>query len=87
MPSIRSILSLKTNIFLNLITLSLLFNTAQAQQSALRQQIEAIVKPANGITGVSIMGIEDRDTLSYNGNAPLIMLSVIKFPIALTVLH
>lgn len=87
MPSIRSILSLKTNIFLNLITLSLLFNTAQAQQSALRQQIKAIVKPANGITGVSIMGIEDRDTLSYNGNAPLVMLSVIKFPIALTVLH
>lgn len=58
-----------------------------AQQSTLRAQIEEIAKPVKGIVGVSILGIENRDTLSLNGNARLVMHSVFKFPIALTVLH
>jgi beta-lactamase class A len=58
-----------------------------AQQSTLRAQIEEIAKPVKGIVGVSILGIESRDTLSFNGNARLVMHSVFKFPIALTVLH
>jgi beta-lactamase class A len=56
-------------------------------QNTLRQQIAKIVKPINGIIGVSVLCIEDRDTVNYNGNARLIMQSVMKFPIALTVLH
>ncbi len=59
----------------------------QAQQNQLRDQIAAIAKPAKGIVGVSILNLEDRDTLTYNGNARLVMHSVFKFPIALTVLH
>jgi len=58
-----------------------------AQKNALREQIEQIAKPIKGIVGVSILGIESRDTLGYNGKARLVMHSVFKFPIALTVLH
>jgi beta-lactamase class A len=58
-----------------------------AQQNALRQKIEQITKPVKGIVGVSVLGIESRDTLSYNGNARLVLQSVMKFPIALTILH
>jgi beta-lactamase class A len=58
-----------------------------AQQSALRQQIKDIIKPAKGIVGVSLLDLESRDTLSVNGDARLVMHSVMKFPIALTVLH
>jgi beta-lactamase class A len=58
-----------------------------AQQNSLRDQITAIAKPVKGIVGVSILGLESRDTLNYNGNARLVLHSVMKFPIALTVLH
>jgi beta-lactamase class A len=53
----------------------------------LRTQIEQIAKPVKGIVGVSIKNIETGDTLNYNGKARLVMHSVMKFPIALTVLH
>ena len=57
------------------------------QDSVLRKQIAEIAKPVKGVIGISILGIENRDTLSFNGNARLVMHSVFKFPIALTVLH
>src|ERR1700759_3925146 len=56
-------------------------------QDSLRSQIVQIVKSAKGIVGVSILGIESLDTLNYNGNARLVMHSVMKFPIAMTVLN
>ena len=58
-----------------------------AQQDSLRSQILQISKSAKGIVGVSILGIESRDTLNYNGSARLVMHSVMKFPIAMTVLN
>jgi beta-lactamase class A len=58
-----------------------------AQQDSLRSQILQISKSAKGIVGVSILGIETRDTLNYNGSARLVMHSVMKFPIAMTVLN
>ena len=70
---------------LTLILLAPIF--AVAQQDVLRQQIKDIIKPAKGIVGVSVLGLESRDTLSVNGDARLVMHSVMKFPIALTVLH
>jgi beta-lactamase class A len=57
------------------------------QQSTLRQQIKDLSKPLKGIVGVSVLGVESRDTLSVNGDARLVMHSVMKVPIALTVLH
>ena len=58
-----------------------------AQNEALRQQIQEIIKPAKGIVGVALLNIESNDTLNINGNARLVMQSVMKFPIALNVLH
>jgi beta-lactamase class A len=56
-------------------------------QSSLRDQVEQIAKTSKGIVGVSILNFETRDTISYNGRAKLVMQSVMKLPIALTVLH
>lgn len=72
------------------VTLTLIFLAplcVNAQQNALRQQIKDIIKPVKGIVGVSLLGLESRDTLSVNGDARLVLHSVMKFPIALTVLH
>src|ERR1700749_212970 len=55
--------------------------------SSLRAKIAEIAKPIKGIVGVSIMNLETGDTLSYNGKSRLVLHSVMKFPIALTVLH
>jgi beta-lactamase class A len=63
------------------------FNSVYAQHQELRAQIAQISKQAKGIVGVSVLGLEDRDTLNYNGNARLVMESVIKLPIAMAVLH
>jgi beta-lactamase class A len=60
---------------------------AQAQQSTLRAQIIELSKPAKGIVGVSVLGLEDRDTVNVHSTAKLVMHSVIKLPIAMAVLH
>ncbi|MDB5133706.1 MAG: bla [Mucilaginibacter sp.] len=60
---------------------------SHAQDKNLTAQIKEIAPAAKGIVGVSILGIESGDTLNYNGNARLVMHSVMKFPIAMTVLH
>ena len=73
---------------ISLIIIFLIPISLKAQQdSVLRKQIGEIAKPVKGIVGVSIVGIENRDTLTLNGNSRLVMHSVFKFPIALTVLH
>ena len=58
-----------------------------SRDSVLLKQIAQIAKPVKGIVGVSIRNIETGDTMSYNGKARLVLHSVMKFPIALTVLH
>ena len=55
--------------------------------STLRKQIVQITKSVNGIVGVSVLGIEDRDTLSVNGTSRMVLHSVIKLPIAMAVLN
>lgn len=69
------------------VILVLSINLSFAQSSVLRPQIAEIAKSAKGIVGVSVLGLEDRDTVNYNGNARLVMESVMKFPIAMAVLH
>ncbi len=58
-----------------------------AQTDSLRQKIENIISSKNAIIGVAIYGIENRDTLSFNGTKHFPMQSVFKFHIALTVLN
>lgn len=59
---------------------------AQPAKEILRKQINEIVAVRKADVGVSILGIEDEDTLSVNGNRHYPMISVFKFQIALTVL-
>ena len=76
-------------IFLPLVLLifSLVPQFVLAQQDSLRALIVQIAKQSKGIVGVSILGLESRDTLNYNGNSRLVMHSVMKFPIAMTILN
>ncbi|MDB5147753.1 MAG: Beta-lactamase [Mucilaginibacter sp.] len=60
---------------------------SNAQSAKLRTQIAEITIDAKGTVGVSILNLETRDTLSLNGHAHLPMQSVMKFAIAITVLH
>lgn len=55
-------------------------------KDSLRNRIANLVKPFYAKIGVSILHLESKDTLTYNGTARLPMLSVYKFPIALAVL-
>jgi len=62
------------------------FSCAQ-QADSLRNLIGTIAQDAKGTVGICIMNIDTRDTISYNGRLHLPMQSVMKFPIAITVLH
>ena len=55
--------------------------------SDLRKELNQIIATKNATIGISIKGIEDKDTLSINGNLKAPMMSVFKFHIALTVLN
>ncbi|WP_448698853.1 class A beta-lactamase, subclass A2 [Mucilaginibacter sp. AW1-3] len=57
------------------------------QTDSLRNIIANIAQDAKGTVGVCMMNIETRDTVSYNGRLHLPMQSVMKFPIAITVLN
>lgn len=71
----------------NIILFSLLsFSTFAQSTNELRQQLNQIISSKNATVGISIKGIEDKDTLSLNGNLKAPMMSVFKFHIALTVL-
>jgi beta-lactamase class A len=58
-----------------------------AQDQDLLSQIKLIAPEAKGIVGVSILGLETGDTLNFNAHSRLVMHSVFKFPIAMTVLN
>ena len=56
-------------------------------QTELRQKIEQIISSKKADVGVSILDVENGDTLSFNGNKHYPMISAFKFHIALTVLN
>jgi len=62
-------------------------NTQFFGQTDLRQKIEQIILTKKADVGVSILNLENGDTLSFNGNKHYPMISVFKFHIALTVLN
>ncbi|RVT96566.1 class A beta-lactamase, subclass A2 [Mucilaginibacter limnophilus] len=68
--------------FICLLTTTFLF----AQQD-LRSKIIYIATQINGVVSVSVTNLETGDTLNYNGNSHMVMHSVMKLPIAMTVLH
>lgn len=60
--------------------------TAAPKNGMLRHKIEQIVSDKNAVVGVSIIGINENDTLSLHGDRRFPMQSVFKFHIALAVL-
>lgn len=74
---------------LSIIILLCLFNFQLKSQTIqdLRNKINHIISAKNATVGISMKGVEDKDTLSINGNKQMPMLSVFKFHIGLTVLH
>lgn len=72
-----------------LYTLIFLFFAYQASaqtMTGLKENIENIVSGKKATVGVSVLSIEDGDTLSINGDKNFPMMSVFKFHIALAVL-
>src|SRR5690606_31292662 len=57
------------------------------QTGFFRQEIENIITTKKASVGVSVLGIEDGDTLSINGDKNYPLMSAFKFPIALYALH
>lgn len=53
----------------------------------LRNKIHEIISSKNATVGISLKGIEDKDTLSINGSKQTPLMSVFKFHIALAALH
>jgi len=53
----------------------------------LRKELYQIISTKNATVGISLKGIESKDTLSINGNMKMPMMSVFKFHIALAVLN
>jgi beta-lactamase class A len=74
-------------VFYTLLICFLFIGNANAQQDGLRGKIVEIAKDAKGTVGVSVLNLETGDTLTYNGYLRQPMQSVMKFPIAITVLH
>lgn len=70
----------------------LLFSCTSFQMFAqtineLREELNQIIKTKKATVGISIKGIENKDTLSINGNLNAPLMSIFKFHIALTVLN
>jgi beta-lactamase class A len=62
-------------------------SSCYAQVALLKAKIDSIGREAKGTVGFAMLGIENRDTLSIRGRNHLPMQSVMKLPIAITVLH
>ncbi|ALL06350.1 class A beta-lactamase [Pedobacter sp. PACM 27299] len=69
-----------------LILLSVCFHSV-AQKNQLRNQIKQVIAHKKADVGVSVYGIESKDTLSVNGDRHYPMQSVFKFHIAMAVLN
>lgn len=73
---------------LSILLISFLTFQAFSQSTPdLRKELNQIIATKNATVGISIKSIEDKDTLSINGNLKAPLMSVFKFHIALAVLN
>lgn len=70
---------------LALSTLFLVLN-ADVSKLSLQAKIERIARSSEGIVGVAVLGLEDRNLITLNPAKHFPMQSVYKFPLALAVL-
>ncbi|SMC76719.1 class A beta-lactamase, subclass A2 [Moheibacter sediminis] len=75
------------SIFLFVFILSISLSSNAQTIDNLRNEINQLISSKNLTAGISIKGIEVKDTLSVNGNLSMPMMSVFKFHIALAVLN
>jgi len=75
----------KTPLTLLLVLVGFILGYAQNIET-LKQNIETIISSKNATVGVAINGMDNKDTLSINGQKHFPMQSVFKFPIALVIL-
>jgi beta-lactamase class A len=75
-----------TKIVLSLLTLVFSLQLSAQNLDDLRKELNQIIASKNATIGVSIKAIEEKDTLSINGNLNAPLMSVFKFHIALTTL-
>lgn len=54
---------------------------------SLRVEINTIIRSQDARIGVAIIGLEDGDTLTVNGRSQFTLMSVVKFPQAVALLH
>ncbi|PIF47393.1 beta-lactamase class A [Chryseobacterium sp. 52] len=73
------------NIVLTLVCLTGIHLKSQSIQQ-LRNELQEVISTKKATFGISMKGIEDKDTLSINGTMKMPMMSVFKFHIALAVL-
>ncbi|MCX2453831.1 class A beta-lactamase, subclass A2 [Pedobacter sp. PLR] len=74
-------------IYLSCLILLCAFFSSIAQKKQLRAQIQQVLAHKKADVGVSVYGIEDKDTLSVNGDKHYPMQSVFKFHIAMAMLN
>ncbi len=74
-------------LFCGLLLFSVSFQSYAQTTDKLRQELKQIIAGKNATVGISIKSIEDKDTLSVNGNLKAPLMSVFKFHIALAVLN
>ncbi len=72
---------------LSIVIFATLFYSQVFGQIELRQKIEQLISTKKADVGVSILNLENGDSLSINGTKHYPMISVFKFHIALTVLN
>lgn len=75
-----------TKLFHTILISFISFQTFAQTTNELREQLNQIISGKNATVGISIKSIEDKDTLSINGNLKAPLMSVFKFHIALAVL-
>ncbi|MBK7638755.1 MAG: class A beta-lactamase, subclass A2 [Bacteroidetes bacterium] len=78
---------MKKVFYLILFSMSASFSLHAQNIDTLRKEIIEIIASKDATIGVSIIGIDSKDTLSINGNAHFPMISVFKFHIALAILN
>ena len=76
-----------TKLFSVIIFSAFSFHAFAQTTNQLRDELNQIIASKNATVGISIKSIEDKDTLSINGNLKMPLMSVFKFHIALAVLN
>ena len=76
----------KTSTLILIVLMTFITESILAQKESLRHQIDLVCKSAKGKVGFAVLGLEDKDTMTYNGKVRFPMQSVYKFPLAMAIL-